>query len=222
MYLFEENRGRITVYSFSPLKYKTMDFKKQEMKRIKGETVFEVIEKLKPGEKPIFSKDFSKTRHLYTQDELKNVAFIPYEEDAKEETLKEFYEGTLTEDNNPNLVMVKKSIADSDHNKYYLVGHSSYLNVPSPVCQTVRSYKIIRIPKTLYLLSALEQKKFDLTMGENINRQLKLFYISPVCTFGKNPVMQAAYYGLADETNMNKTLRNDGQFLRRVREQSLL
>jgi len=216
MYLFEGKKGKITIYSFDLLKGKAREFRESEMKRIKGDKVFMAIEHVEKGAKPIFNKDI-KSKAWYNKKDLKGVTLTPYGEEQEKYVLEEFNKGNLTNPNDPSKLLQVTN--DNYHRNYYLIGYSKAPHTESLIHQSFISYNIVRMPKTLYLLSAIEQGQFDLTVGENINRQLKLFTFNEIDKVDEYSVRIAAQFGLTGNSDFEicKRLRNDGQFVRRIK-----
>ena len=216
MYLFEGKKGKITIYSFDLLKGKAREFRESEMKRIKGDKVFMATEHVEKGAKPIFNKDI-KSKAWYNKKDLKGVTLTPYGEEQEKYVLEEFNKGNLTNPNDPSKLLQVTN--DNYHRNYYLIGYSKAPHTESVIHQAFISYSIVRMPKTLYLLSAIEQGQFELTIGSDINRQLKLFTFNEIDKVDEYSVRIAAQFGLTGISDFEicKRLRNDGQFVRRIK-----
>ena len=217
MYLFEGKSGKITIYSFDLLNEKARQFRESEMKRIKGDKVFMATEHVEKGAKPIFNKDI-KSKAWYNKKDLKGVTLTPYGEEQEKYVLEEFNKGNLTNPNDPSKLLQVTN--DNYHRNYYLIGYSKAPHTESVIHQAFISYNIVRMPKTLYLLSAIEQRQFELTIGSDINRQLKLFTFNEIDKVDEYSVRIAAQFGLTGISDFEicKRLRNDGQFVRRIKE----
>ena len=217
MYLFEGKSGKIIIYSFDLLNERASQFRESEMKRIKGDKVFMATERVDKGAKPIFNKDI-KSKACYNKKDLKGIRFTPYGKEQEKYVLGEFNKGNLTNPDDPSKLL--QVINDNYHRNYYLIGYSKAPHTESVIHQSFNSYNIVRMPKTLYLLSAIEQGQFDLTIGNDINRQLKLFTLHEVDKVDEYSIRIAAQFGLTGISDFEicKKLRNDGQFIRRIKE----
>ena len=205
MYLFETEKGMINVYSFDIDKNKAADFRRKEMKRIyQSPKVFHVLESVKRGNKPIFTRDFN--GESVTKKEIANVTFYPYNCGDEKYVLQEYYNGKFVDSKNPyNLLNVKRSLNSQDHDQYFLVGYSSYESKPFIVYGESEAYKVIKIPKSLYLLGAIEQKQFKLVESENIERELDLFRLKQVDQLNISQLLLADYYGISNMSSRLKT-----------------
>lgn len=211
MYLFEEKNGKINVFSFEPKVNDVKSFKMTEMAKMPKEPlVFQTIEFVIKGDKPIFSGDFNgeNEKGYYTAKEVSRVEFLPCEKSGENLVLKEFYDGNLVDTKNPhNLVRIKRGENNSQNPKYkhFLVGYSSYKSEPSPISRNYSAFKVLRLPKSLYLLSALEQGKFKLVEDANIKRQLDLFKVQQVDVLPLYHVLATDLFGITENAQENLT-----------------
>ena len=178
MYLFEDNghRGKITVYDFSLRQEEAKKFRMSEMSRIKKDKVpvYMVTELVRKGCYPIFSKRAC-GYGIHDKEQLANVRFLPHDEKIGLEVLEKFYDGELTYDYHKPKRLIRVYGSDDRHSDYYLVGRPSSITGQAVVDVSTGANDVIKIPKSLYLLSAIEQKQFNLVCDDDITRQIKLF-----------------------------------------------
>lgn len=223
MYLFGSGKRYINVYAFELKGKEAKKFKMSEMQRLSENTrVYDIREILQKGDIPIFTKDMNNRKQYYTEDETKGVTFIPCGKWKREDVLKDYYNGYFTNLRIPkNLVQVRESQNSDSHTKYYLVGHSPDKSRPAWRNTITFAFMVIRLPKSLYLLQALEQGSFHLVEGYPLDRQLDLFQVHHVDNIQAESLKCFDTYGITTnaQKNLEKKIIHDEPLIRMLKQE---
>ena len=225
MYLLESKIGRVRVYGFDLDEKEAKRFRINEMKRLKeGTRVYRVTEKVNKGDIPIFTSNpnTSNLKGYYHKNDIKNVLFEPYEKAASDIVLNTYYSGLYSSEENPlNLVKIRERNNSDSHAKYYLVGFSNAMSSPVPIYTTTTAYQVIRLPKSLYLLHALEQGNFNLATGYKISRELDLFDAYLCDSLPMYNIIVSDRYGITKdaEANLERRIIHDEPLIRVLKQE---
>lgn len=173
MLLFEIKYGKIGVYALEPQKNKIKDYKIYKMSRIAPLfRVFEATEYVTPPNSPLLVTTPSRKENYISSKQFENITFTPCESHHRSvQILNDYYEGRFT---NPNQPYSTIKVEINGSYKYFLIGWQEQgKNTTKPYNHYVP--KLIFLPKSLYLLDAIEQRKFSLIKDEDISEQLTLF-----------------------------------------------
>ena len=173
MLLFEIKYGKIGVYSLKPQKNKIKDYKRYKMSQIDPWfRVFEATEYVTPPNSPLLVTTPSKSENYISSKQFENITLTPCENHNRSvQILNDYYEGRFTDPNQPYST-IKVEINNSY--RYFLIGwQEKEKDNGKPYNHYVP--KLILLPKSLYLLDAIEQRKFGLVKDEDISEQLTLF-----------------------------------------------
>ena len=223
MYLFGSGRRYVNVYAFELDKEEAKKFKINEMKRLSEDTrVYSVEEKVPKGKIPVFTQDLhTNLQGYYTKEDIKGMTFTPYEKTTSNYVLRNFYNGIYTNTLYPNnLVKIRERENSDSHAKYYLVGYSSTQTKPMEAYTVTTAYQVIRIPKSLYLLQALEQGSFHLVNGYPLDRQLSLFQAYHVDDISIESIKDSDRYGITTDAqkNLERKILNDEPLIRILKQ----
>ncbi len=216
MFLYEKNDKNIDVFSLSRNAQNIRDYRIEQMKKIPLDRRCLYTEEIYSGNGgPILFEKNLKS-HIFSKEELigKNKS-LNYNTDLEDcsDLLQRFYSDKY----------INKSVArvDFENKLRYLLIVSNYVNFRKVNGKEImRIEDIIEIPKSLYLLQLLEQKKFSLIAKDDISEQLNLFDFNYVNSLTLEELQRMDACGItknAYSSTINKS-DNDKHILRLLKK----
>lgn len=173
MNLYEEDNGKIKVYSFVPKINEIIQYKKEEMKNIPDEEqVWKGVTRVGHYGYPIFEKHEDEIdTFIFPMNDVNGTFHkLLNEENAYERNccLEQYYNGDYIEGR------IAK-VRDLNKIKYFLLREIAYKRV---LYDKEVIARIIQIPESLYFLHLIETGKFSLFGDCDVSEQLNLFDLS--------------------------------------------
>ena len=213
MYLYDRKDEIIYVHSLEASKDDLYNYRFEQLKQIPyDEMIFRGVTGIGIEEYEIFKEYRDKLDSVIIQMKNVNGKYHQLERDycygsgiIKKQLLEDYYMGKL---NDKKIATVQ----DLKELKYFLLSRDEYIYYPNR--KILKG--ILQIPKSLYLLSLIEQEKYSLIKDEDIEEQLSLFNFKQMGEIDLNYLAKLEFFGIASNCVLNtiKKAENDEHILK--------